>query len=81
MGTQKYLLDKVRCPYCIKAEKHSHRENLGLLTMARESWLVCQECERKYPIVDIMPVLTIHEGEKWIDTSVAELPVPPVPAG
>ena len=31
----------------------------------------------KYPIRDGIPVMLIEEGEKWKDTAVADLPVPP----
>jgi uncharacterized protein YbaR (Trm112 family) len=39
---------------------------------------VCQEadCRRKYPIKEEVPVMLIDEGDKWIDTSVDQLPEP-----
>jgi uncharacterized protein len=64
------LLEILRCPACV-------REKEGLLTLTRESWLVCQDCERKYPIVDDIPVMLIDEGAKWVQTTVEGLPVPP----
>ncbi len=64
------LLEILRCPACV-------REKEGLLMLTRESWLVCQECGRKYPIVDEIPVMLIDEGDKWIQTTVEGLPVPP----
>lgn len=52
-----------------------------MLKLEHDTWLVCQEpadvCGRKYPIRDDIPVMLIDEGEKWIDTAVADLPVPP----
>lgn len=66
------LLEILRCPYCVQ-------EKEGLLELVHETWLVCQEpdCGRKYPIRDDIPVMLIDVGDKWIDTSVDDLPVPP----
>ena len=64
------LLDILRCPNCV-------RETEGLLDYVKESWLVCHDCNRKYPIVDEIPVMLIDEGDKWADTDKAKLPVPP----
>lgn len=66
------LLEILRCPACVQ-------EKEGLLELVHETWLVCQEsdCDRKYPIRDDIPVMLIDEGDKWVDTPVDELPVPP----
>lgn len=64
------LLDILRCPSCV-------REKGGLLQLTRGAWLVCQDCGRKYPIVDDIPVMLIDEGDKWVNTAVESLPVPP----
>ncbi len=64
------LLEILRCPVCVKEEK-------GLLTLVRESWLVCSDCSRKYPIVEDIPVMLITEGDKWITTGISDLPLPP----
>jgi uncharacterized protein YbaR (Trm112 family) len=64
------LLEILRCPACV-------REKDGLLSLTRETWLVCQDCGRKYPIVDDIPVMLIDEGDKWIKTAAEGLPVPP----
>lgn len=66
------LLEILRCPNCV-------REREGLLDYYKESWLICQECGRKYPIREDIPVMLIDEGGKWIDVAVEELPVPPPP--
>ena len=34
------LLDILRCPNCV-------REKEGLLEYYQESWLICQDCDRK----------------------------------
>jgi uncharacterized protein YbaR (Trm112 family) len=64
------LLEILRCPNCV-------REKEGLLDYIKESWLVCQDCGRKYPIRDDIPVMLIDEGDKWINVAVEDLPVPP----
>jgi uncharacterized protein YbaR (Trm112 family) len=64
------LLEILRCPVCVK-------EKTGKLTLHREAWLVCTDCQRKYPIVEDIPVMLIEEGDRWITTKVEDLPVPP----
>jgi uncharacterized protein len=64
------LLDILRCPACV-------REKEGLLDYYKESWLICQDCSRKYPIRDDIPVMLIDEGDKWREVAVEDLPIPP----
>lgn len=64
------LLEILRCPACV-------REKEGILEYVKESWLVCQDCDRKYPIRDDIPVMLIDEGDKWVSVTVDDLPVPP----
>ncbi len=66
----KELLEILRCPNCVQ-------EKEGLLEYYKESWLICQECGRKYPIREDIPVMLIDEGDKWVETKKADLPVPP----
>lgn len=66
----KDLLEILRCPACVQ-------EKEGLLKLHKDSWLVCQDCSRKYPIVEDIPVMLIDEGDKWVQTKEADLPVPP----
>jgi uncharacterized protein YbaR (Trm112 family) len=66
------LLEILRCPHCV-------RQTDGLLDLVKDTWLVCRDCGRKYPIVEDIPVMLIDEGSKWIDTSADQLPVPPPP--
>jgi hypothetical protein len=66
------LLEILRCPACV-------RETEGLLILERDNWLVCQDCGRKYPISEEIPVMLIDEGDKWKNTAVKDLPVPPPP--
>ncbi len=64
------LLEILRCPNCV-------REKDGLLTLYKDTWLICQDCGRKYPIKDDIPVMLIDEGDKWIQVREEDLPVPP----
>jgi uncharacterized protein YbaR (Trm112 family) len=66
------LLEILRCPACV-------REKDAALTLFEETWLICRECGRKYPILDDIPVMLIEQGEKWRQTSEADLPIPPLP--
>jgi len=66
----KELLEILRCPSCV-------REKGGALTFHKDTWLICQDCGRKYPIVDDIPVMLIDEGDKWVSTAAEKLPVPP----
>jgi uncharacterized protein len=64
------LLDILRCPVCVK-------EKEGQLKLVKETWLICSECGRKYPIVEDIPVMLISEGDKWKAYKPEDLPVPP----
>ncbi len=66
------LLEILRCPACV-------REKDGLLKNYRDSWLICQDCGRKYPISEDIPVMLIEEGEKWVSVAEKDLPLPPPP--
>lgn len=66
----KDLLDILRCPACV-------REKEGLLKVYKDTWLICQDCDRKYPIVEDIPVMLIDEGDKWVETKNKDLPIPP----
>ncbi len=63
------LLEILRCPVCVQ-------EGKGALELVRESWLVCKDCGRKYPIRDDIPVMLIEEGDKWQATAIEDLPDP-----
>jgi hypothetical protein len=70
------LLEILRCPVCVR---ETGKE--GKLDLVKETWLVCQDCDRKYPIVEDIPVMLIDEGDKWTQTPVESLPVPPPKIG
>ncbi len=67
---QEKLLEILRCPACVK-------NGNGNLTVYKDSWLICEDCRRKYPVVADIPVMLIDEGSKWIDTSPEDLKIPP----
>lgn len=64
------LLEILRCPVCV-------HDKGGKLALVKETWLVCQDCGRKYPIVEDIPVMLIDEGDKWHAMAEIDLPVPP----
>ena len=64
------LLEILRCPVCVQDKE-------GLLDLVKDTWLVCQDCDRKYPISEDIPIMLIDEGDKWIQTEVHDLPIPP----
>jgi uncharacterized protein YbaR (Trm112 family) len=66
----KDLLEILRCPACVQTKD-------GRLKTYRGAWLICQDCGRKYPIVDDIPVMLIQEGDKWVKVAQKDLPVPP----
>ncbi|NSW50958.1 MAG: Trm112 family protein [Anaerolineae bacterium] len=66
------LLEILRCPVCVRKEGLT-----GNLTVYQDTWLICEDCQRKYPVVDDIPVMLIDEGDKWQNTETESLPVPP----
>ena len=66
------VLDILRCPAC--ASKPG--EDPGQLTLIAEKWFVCQDCDRKYPIREGIPVMLIDEGDKHRGVPVEELGEP-----
>lgn len=64
------LIEILRCPNCV-------REREGLLEFYKDTWFICQDCGRKYPIKDDIPVMLIDEGDKWVSIDKKDLPIPP----
>ncbi len=71
------LLEILRCPYCVSSSTRQPGDDPGRLTFYKEYWLICEQCGRKYPIKDGIPVMLIDEGEKWMHVKPEDLPVPP----
>ena len=71
------LLDLLRCPVALRNREGG--EDAGRLELVHGCWLVCEETGYKYPVRDGIPAMIIEEAEKWRDTAVEDLPVPPPP--
>jgi hypothetical protein len=67
------LLDILRCPVCV------HNEPEGGELDHRGNWLLCTDCDRKYPIRDDIPVMLIDEGDRFAHVAPEELPEIPPP--
>jgi len=66
----KELIEILRCPNCVQ-------EKDGDLEYYKDNWFLCEECGRKYPIVDDIPVMLLDVGERYIETAKEDLPIPP----
>jgi uncharacterized protein YbaR (Trm112 family) len=69
----KELLEILRCPVAV----HYEGDDPGKLELVHECWLVSADSGYKYPIIDDIPVMLVDIGEKYKDTPVEDLPVPP----
>jgi uncharacterized protein YbaR (Trm112 family) len=69
------LLEILRCPACVSGPTRREGPDPGRLELVNGGWLVCQEeeCGRKYPIRDDIPIMLIEEGDKYRETPVEEL--------
>ena len=65
------LLDILRCPADVR-----NGPNAGLLDLVHDSWLVCRDCHRKYPIKNDIPIMLIEEGDKYKNTPIEKLGTP-----
>ncbi len=70
-------LEFLRCPEAVHFKDKG--DDPGRLELVNPSWLVCADSGNKYPIHNGIPYLIIKEGQRWRDTPVADLPVPPPP--
>jgi uncharacterized protein YbaR (Trm112 family) len=68
-------MDILRCPACASGEE-GQQTDPGQLDLWEESWLVCRDCKRKYPIRNQIPVLLIEEGDKHRQTALEDLGAP-----
>ena len=67
------LLEILRCPNCVRDGPEA-----GLLDHTG-NWLICNDCDRKYPIRDDIPVMLIEEGDRFRGVPREELPETPPP--
>lgn len=65
------LLEILRCPACVR-----NGPAAGQLDFIKETWLVCRDCGRKYPVKNDIPIMLIEEGDKHTHTPVEQLGVP-----
>lgn len=73
------LMEILRCPACV-SQPHAADADPGRLDVVAEGqWLICQDCGRKYPVVQNIPVMLIEVGTRWQETPRESLPVPPPP--
>lgn len=70
------LLEILRDPAAVQ-EPEKYGDDPGRLELVHNAWLVSKDTGYKYPIKDGIPVMLIEEGERWKDTPVDELPMPP----
>jgi uncharacterized protein YbaR (Trm112 family) len=69
-------MDILRCPACASGSESAgivDQPDPGKLDLWADRWLVCQDCQRKYPIRNQIPVLLIQEGDKHQSTSLDDL--------
>ena len=71
-------MDILRCPACVSGDGPEPGDAVGQadpgqLDLWEESWLVCQDCQRKYPIRNQVPVLLIEEGDAHRETALEDL--------
>ena len=65
-------MDILRCPACVTSTE-GKQPDPGQLDLWADSWLVCRDCQRKYPIRNQIPVLLIEEGDKQRQTPLDDL--------
>ena len=70
------LLDLLRCPVAVHYTDKG--DDPGRLELVHDgAWLVSADSGHKYPIIDDIPVMLVEVGERFKDTAVDDLPVPP----
>lgn len=70
------LLEILRDPAAVQ-EPEKYGDDPGRLELVNNAWLVSGDTGYKYPIKDGIPIMLIEEGERWKDTPIEELPMPP----
>lgn len=70
------LLEILRDPVAVQ-DREKYGDDPGRLELVHNCWLVSADTGYKYPISEGIPVMLVEEGEKWKDTSVDDLPIPP----
>lgn len=73
------LLEILRDPAAVQ-QPERYGPDAGELELVHGCWLVSKDTGYKYPIRDGIPVMLIEEGQRWQNTPISELPVPPLAA-
>ena len=69
------LIEILSCPVAVHYTDKG--DDPGRLELVKDTWLVCADSGYKYPVRNGIPVMLVEEGEKWKNTPVDDLPVPP----
>jgi len=64
--------DLLRCPACVQ-DSGATGKDAGRLDVVKGKWLVCRDCQRKYPVENDIPQMTIEVGDQYRSTAVEEL--------
>jgi hypothetical protein len=70
------LLQILRDPAAVQ-EPDKYGPDPGRLELVHNAWLVSKDTGYKYPIKDGIPIMLVEEGERWKDTAIEDLPMPP----
>ncbi len=65
MAVSEQLLEVLACPACKTR-----------VELVKDHWLICRQCNRKYPIKDEIPIMLIEEGDKYIHIPAEKLQIP-----
>jgi len=70
-----WMLDQdiLRCPSCVSAPDRRPGTDPGGLEVVKSKWLVCRDCQRKYPVEDDIPQMLIEIGDKYRQTPAEQL--------
>ncbi len=76
IGTStRWMLDQdiLRCPACVSDPLRLPGSDPGRLDVVKDKWLVCRDCQRKYPVEDDIPQMLIEIGDKHRNTPPEQL--------
>lgn len=71
-----WMLDEdiLRCPACVSdPSRRAEVADPGRLDVVKNKWLVCRDCQRKYPVEEDIPQMLIEIGDKHRATPIEEL--------
>ena len=71
----RWMLDAglLRCPVCVQDSSGTTGKDAGQLDVVKDKWLVCRDCQRKYPVENDIPQMLIEVGDQYRSTPVEEL--------